>query len=81
MFTAAGRRFRADSSTLFQSAQIGTVLDRSADPWNSTGRRRGPLAGVRKLKNTRPGRQEQFLARIGFACDLWGDKKVVLRGG
>lgn len=62
--------------------RIGTSAAPAAPPNGFVQAEGGPLAGVPTVTKTLvPVDKNNFSPRVGFAFDLWGDQKIVVRGG
>ncbi len=62
--------------------RIGTNASPAPPPNGFVQAQGGPLAGVPTVTKTLvPVDKNNFSPRIGFAFDLWGDQKIVVRGG
>lgn len=62
--------------------RIGTAASPAPPPNGIVQAEGGPLAGVPTVEKTLvPIDKNNFAPRVGFAFDLWGDQKVIVRGG
>lgn len=62
--------------------RIGTLASPAPPPNGFVQAAGGPLSGVPVVEKTLvPVDKNNFAPRIGFAYDLWGDQRVVVRGG
>lgn len=62
--------------------RIGTPAAPAPPPNGFVQAEGGPLAGVPTVEKTLvPVDKNNFAPRVGFAFDLWGDQKVIVRGG
>ncbi len=62
--------------------RLGTAASPAPPPNGFVQAEGGPLAGVPTVENTLvPTDKNNFAPRVGFAFDLWGDQKVIVRGG
>jgi len=62
--------------------RVGTTASPAPPPNGFVQAEGGPLAGVPTVEKTLvPVDKNNFAPRVGFAFDLWGDQKVIVRGG
>jgi hypothetical protein len=67
---------------LTDQIRIGSFASPAPPPNGLVQAKGGPLAGVPEVEDTLvPVDKNNFSPRVGFALDVFGDQKVVLRGG